>query len=179
MVQETQLERGNGSGSRVEADDMYEDEAYRHDERADTETTFFESDINNMEVSHRKKERLRRMLRRQEGENPGETYSNDRDDRTQQNRTEWQRRVVATQAAQLELTPHQKERAKHLILDVLEINRFAKFSIEEVSLAVISIVANEDGRWIRDEDQYKQLLREVGMSIDGVTRARKMARKHL
>jgi len=164
MVESHRLHRGEGDGSRSEIDDMYDDQEYEEKEPAPpTRTTFHRGDIERLQVSERRKERLRRMRSRQEGKNPGETYYQGRQDYTQQNRSEWKRRVVSTFASQVELTTAQKERVKHLINDVLDINTFGYYSTEQVVLATINVVAREDGRFIEDEESFRSLMVEANV----------------
>lgn len=165
MVRSHRLSRGPNDGSRDDMrDNGYEHELYDKDQRADTRTTYFRSDVERLQVSERRKRRLRRMLRRQEGENPGETYYQSRNSREQQNRSEWKRRIVSSYASHVELTRAQKERAKHLVNDVLDINTFGHYSTEEVVLGVINVVAREDGRFIEDERQFRDLMVDVGIT---------------
>lgn len=180
MVQAQQISRKKGTGSIKAMEDEKKGDLWdTKDQRANTETTFFESDIEELEVSRRRKERLKRMLRRQEGETPGESFAEGTQSRGQQNHGEWQRRLVCTFTARLDLTDHQKSRVKHLVLDVLDINSFAQYSTEDVIMAVTSMVANEDGRWIRDESEFKSLLDELDITLDDVTTVRQMARDRL
>lgn len=136
------------------------------DQRADTRTTFYESDINRLDISERRKQELKRALRRQEGENEGEVYYEDRNDRTQQNRKEWKRRLVTTYGSQLDLTKAQKDRVEHIIFDVVSIDSFGPHSTEEVILSVINVVVREDGRWIEDEAQFRDYAEQVGITND-------------
>lgn len=165
-VQSHQLARGEGNGSRESIQDKYDSEEYEEkDQRADTRTTFYDRDIDRLEVSERRKKRLRRMLRRQEGEDYGEGTIKDksRRQRKQQNRSEWKRRVVSTFASQLDLTRAQKERVKYLVKDVLDINTFGYYSTEQVVLATINVVVREDDRWIEDEQKFRKLMVQVGL----------------
>lgn len=167
MVESHRLERGEGSGSLASIENKYDGEEYEDkDDRAETRTTYYERDVDDLEVSERRKKRLKSMLRRQEGENPGEAYYQGRKDRKQQNRGEWKRRVVSTFASQLDLTRRQKERTKHLVIDVLDINTFGYYSTEQVVLATVNVVAREDDRWIEDEDQFRQLMVESDLEVD-------------
>lgn len=139
----------------------YDEQRYEsRDKRADTRTTFYASDINKLNVSERRKKELRRALRRQEGEDYGEGTSADktRRQRKQQNREEWKRRIITTYAANLDMTRAQKRRAKHLFMDVLTINTFGRYSSEQVALAVLNVVAREDGWRLEDEPQFHDLM---------------------
>lgn len=144
--------------------DKYDERRYEsRDKRAETETTFFEYDINDLQVSWRRKKELKRILRRQEGEDPGEAYSQNYKNREQQNRKEWKRRVVTTYAGQLGLTSYQRQRCLHLVQDVICINSFGHYSTEQVILGVINSVVREDGRWIEDEEKFRRIAVETGI----------------
>lgn len=166
-VPEHALLRDEGNGSRSEIQDKYDSEEYQtKDQRADTRTTFYESDINNLDVSERRKKELRRALRRQEGEDYGEGTSADktRRQRKQQNREEWKRRIISTYAANLDMNRAQKERAVHLFMDVLTINTFGHYSSEQVALAVLNCVAREDGWRLEDDSGFHDLMVECDIT---------------
>lgn len=167
MPDPRRIERRAGAGSRSDTDDEYEADSFRHDERADTETTFFESDIQKLRVSERRKQQLRDMLKRQEGSDQFEPSRSGRRSRNEQNREEWKRRVADTYCAQAELTRAQKERVKHLVLDVLDIQSFGPYAAEEIVIATINVVAREQGRWIEDEEQFRDLAADAGVEVDG------------
>lgn len=148
-------------------DNGYDEQRYdSRDQRADTWTTFYESDINKLNVSERRKKELRRALRRQEGEDYGEGTSADktRRQRKQQNREEWKRRIIETYAANLGMTDAQKQRAKYLFLDVLEINTFGHYASEQVALGVLNCVAREDGWKLEDNKNFHDLMVECGIT---------------
>jgi len=179
MVEPHRVANQANDGSRDDMrGDKYDEQRYEsRDQRAETDTTFFEHDVQELKVSHRRKTRLKRMLRRQEGEDPGEAYSQKYKNREQQNRKEWKRRVVTTYAAQLDLTSHQKERSLHLIMDVLDINSFGHYSTEQVVLGAINTVVREDGRWIEDEHTFRDLAVDLGFErADVPTRMRSLRR---
>lgn len=160
--------------------DRYDEHRYQsRDKRSQTHTTYYEYDVDDLQVSQRRKDELKRMLKRQEGEDPGEAYSQKYEQREQSNRREWKRRVVTTYAAHLDLTRHQKERALHLVMDVISINSFAHYATEEVVLAVINRVAREDGRWIEDEQQFRDLAEDCGFDAAEVPERMKALRRML
>jgi hypothetical protein len=175
---EVEAEEGDGALDQIE--DKYDGAKYAsRDERAPTDTTFWQRDIDQLPVSKRRKRRLTRMLRRQEGENQNETYYEDRPDRKQQNTREWKRRLVHTYVAHLEMTDHQKERSKHIVNDVIDINRFGHFSTEEVILGVVNVVAREDGRWIEDEREFRNLAEDAELDLSDLKTLRGMVRDRL
>lgn len=171
MVQQHKVSRSANDGSRDDMrDNGYDEQRYKsRDQRADTWTTFYESDINNLDIPERRKKRLRRALRRQEGEDYGESYSRGEDarkQRKQQNREEWKRRIITTYATALDMTPAQQKRAKHLFLDVLVINTFGPYASEEVALGVLNVVAREDGWQLEDNEKFHELMVECGITLD-------------
>jgi len=167
MVDEVMLARDVGDGQSEQIDDKYDGEEYSDkDDRAPTRTTFYARDIEELQVSERRKDRLRSMLRRQEGEMPGEAYATKYDNREQQNRSEWKRRMVTTFTSQLDMTDAQQERVLHLIQDVLSINSFGHYSTEQVIIGTINVVAREDGRFIEDEPKFRKMVGSVGVQTD-------------
>lgn len=194
-VHEHNVARGEGDGSGAEIDDKYDGEEYTSkDQRADTRTTFYRSDIEQLDVSQRRKDELKHALRRHEGEDFGEndsynsdtTADSDRKRRKQQNREEWKRRIVSTYGGQLELTTRQKQRSEHLVLDVLTINSFGHYSVEQVALGVINVVAREDARYIEDEPMFHELMQNAGVvnndgtpDLDAMQRLRTMVRERV
>lgn len=171
-------------------DNGYDEQRYEsRDQRAETATTFYESDINSLNVSERRKKELRRALRRQEGEDYGETYSggeDSREQRKQQNRREWKRRVITTYAANLDMTHAQRERAEHLLMDVVTVNTFGYYSSEQVALGILAAVAREDGWAIDKEAQFKRLMVENdlgnlddGADMDKIEKLREMVRERV
>lgn len=169
-VEPHKVAKGPNNGSRDDMrGDKYDEQRYEsRDQRAETETTFYSYDIDDLQVSYKRKKELKRMLRRQEGEDPGEAYSKNYKNREQQNRKEWKRRMVTTFAANLELTSRQKERSLHLVMDVLDINSFGHYSTEQVILGVINCVVREDGRMIEDEQQFREMGIDVGFDRSNV-----------
>lgn len=155
-------EKGNGSRSALE-DEKTGDIWETKDQRAETRTTFYERDIDKLNVSDRRKRQLKRALKRQEGQH---VNSKEYDSRGQQNHREDKRRLIGSFAGQLELTPAQKKRVNHLVMDVISVNSFGSYSSEQVILAVVNVVAREDGRWIEDEDDFRVIMENVG--IDGL-----------
>lgn len=169
-VESHNLSRDAGDGSAQAIDDKYDGEEYTtKDQRADTWTTFYKSDIDSLQVSERRKKELRRALERQRGIDYGEGTSADRNrrHRKQQNREEYKRRVVSVYASQLDLNKRQAERTGHLFLEVLDINSFGHYATEEIALAVINCVVREDGWLIEEDANFHRLMREVGLETDG------------
>lgn len=181
-VPEHHISREPNDGSRDDMQDNgYDEHAHEtRDERAETRTTFYERDIDNLDVSARRKKQLKRALRRQEGEDQQEVYSEDRDQRKQQNRGEDRRRTIGSYTSQLELTDTQKERVEHLIMDVLSINTFGSYASEQVILATINVVARENGRWIEDEPLFREFMETADIEdLETMKRLRSLVRERV
>lgn len=161
MVREEQLYRGKGSGSRSAMGDvMVGDKWDSKDQRAGTHTTFYTKDIDSLSVSKGRKQCLKRILRLQEGEHQN---SKQFASRGSQNHREDKRRFVGAMCSQLSVTPAQKKRIEHLVMDVLDINSYGMYSTEKVILSVINVVVREDGRYIEEESKFQELMGNVGI----------------
>lgn len=177
-VDEYNVDRDQGSGSLSEIEDeMSGDKWDTKDERAGTHTTYHTSDIDKLNISKARENQYHRMLRRQEGEYVNaEQY----DDRATQNYKEDVRRFITTVGSQIELTPSQKERTKHLVMDVLSINSFGSYSSEKVVLGTINVVAREDGRFVEDEALFQDFMESVGIeNLSTMKRLRELVRERL
>lgn len=162
-VHEHQVARAEGDGAGDEIDDLYDGEEYQtKDERAETRTTFYERDIDKHCTSRRQANQLKRALRLQEGEHVNGSGK----DRGTQNHEEYQRRLIGIIGSQLDLTNGQKQRVKHLVMDVMSVNSFGYYSSEQVILATVNVVVREDGRWIEDEDEFHEYMEKVGVTND-------------
>jgi hypothetical protein len=159
MVEEHRIERHPGDGSAEQIDDMYDGEEYTtKDTRADTKTTFYERDIERLNVSPRRASELKRMLKRQEGQHMNASQYRSRG---QQNHAEDKRRLIGTITSQLGMTRAQKNRVNHLVVDVISVNSFGHYSMEQVILAVLNVVAREDGRFIEEEQRFRDYMLDV------------------
>jgi hypothetical protein len=162
-VHEHEVARSEGDGAGDEIDDLYDGEEYQtKDQRAETRTTFYERDIDTHCTSSRYAKQLKRALRLQEGEHVNGSGK----DRGTQNHEEYQRRVIGIIGSQLDLTDGQKKRVKHLVMDVMSVNSFGYYSSEQVILATANVVAREDGRWIEEEEPFRDYMEHVGITND-------------
>jgi len=66
----------------------------------------------------------------------------------------------------LDMAASQKERIKHLVIDVLNLRSYGPYSSEKIILAVINVVAREQGRFIEDEDGFEKLMADVEITHD-------------
>jgi hypothetical protein len=51
------------------------------------------------------------------------------------------------------------------------------YSSQQTILAIISLVANERGRWIRDEEDFRRLLQDTGTTLGEIKRVRQLVRQ--
>lgn len=181
VVPEHRVANEQGDGSRSEIEDEKTGDIWdTKDQRADTETTFYKSDIDRLNVSQAQKHRLKRALRLQEGE---QVNSDEYDSRGQQNHKEDKRRLIGAFTSQLGLTPHQKERITHIVMDVVEVNSYGNYSIEEVVLGVITYVCMEDigmtGTHVDDRDVFQRIASDIDTTMDRIKRARNITRERI
>jgi hypothetical protein len=170
-----------GAGSRSAIEDKKTGDLWdTKDQRAGTHTTFYQSDIQSLDVSQSRKQQLERILRYQEGEHVNsDKYAS----RGSQNHEEDKRRLVGSMTAKLGLTDHQKRRTKHIVLDVVSVNRYGNYSTEEVVLGVITYVCMEDmganGVHVDDRDDFHELVESVDTTMERVKGARQITRRRL
>jgi len=182
-VHEHNVARQEGDGAGDEIDDLYDGEEYQtKDQRAETRTTFYERDIDQHCTSRRQAQQLKRALRLHEGEHVNGSGK----DRGTQNHEEYQRRLIGIIGSQLGLTNGQKNRVKHLVMDVMSVNSFGYYSSEQVILATTNVVTREDGRWIEDEDSFHEYMEKVGLTndegradLDTMKRLRQLVRERI
>lgn len=78
---------------------------------------------------------------------------------------------IQTFTSFLEMTPYQGDRTTRIV-DSINMGHMAHYPREIIVLATLSIVANEDDRWIRDEAGFKELVRDLDSSMEDVKNAR-------
>lgn len=81
------------------------------------------------------------------------------------------RRYSDTFTSALDMTTHQRRRVERIV-DSVNMKHMAHYPSEIVILGIISIVANEDDRWVRDEHTFKELVTSLDGSMDDVKNAR-------
>lgn len=96
--------------------------------------------------------------------------------RRQENRLADTNAHLQTFTSVLEMTQFQRERARAIVNSV-NMAHMAHYPRELIILATISIVANEDDRWIRDEMAFKDLVRDLDGSMTDVKNARRLVKR--
>jgi hypothetical protein len=97
-------------------------------------------------------------------------------DRRQQNRWADRQRWIETFCSFLDLPQTDVSRVKHIMRDV-DMARMGHYSSQQTILAIISLVANERGRWIRDEEDFRRLLQDTGTTLGEIKRVRQLVRQ--
>jgi hypothetical protein len=85
-------------------------------------------------------------------------------------------RWVETFCAFCDLSSRVVKRVK-LVVDEIDMSHMAHFNSQKVILGIISIVANEDRRFIRDDESFRTLLSEVGLDLKSLKTVRSMIRE--
>lgn len=167
------VDRSPGSGSRSEHEDRDDDGAREHDGRSKTRTGFDAREVRDDDIIERFGETYRRwewLNHLHEGQQSRGYESN--------RRRADARRAAKTYMSRLELTEPQRERVLG-ILSGLETLNFGDKPYELTVLSLITLVANEDGRWIRDERDYRQILKNLDGSPQGIRKLRTELRDEL
>lgn len=160
------FDTGFGAGSNQELDDMIDDAGIiNNDGRSNTRTTFLVGD-----ASYESKKRYK-QYKRLAKVNDGMWNSN----RAADNFKADMRRITKTFCSQVDMRERQQERVQW-VMDDMDINSFGSYSTEKVLLGVMSLVANEDRRLLRDEEQFHDLVLAVDMTMDEVKRVRQLIR---
>lgn len=155
---------GGGNGASNETDELIDENAIiENDGRSDTRTFFYPS-----QAPERQQRKFKRLIRWQDGEGDSQ--------RDVENRAADRRRAVETFCGHLDMTPYHRERVKH-VMEGVNMSHMAHYSSEKVILAIISLVANEDNRFIRDEPTFRNLLNDVGSDLRELKRIRELVRR--
>lgn len=156
------FDHGAGSGAASGIDDAIDKDAVQeHDGRAETRTGFDPRESKDPE-------KWRRLnVLNDDHRHP---------DRKQQNRDADKRRYADTFCGHLGMSRYQRERVKAITRSI-NMKHMAYYGSDEVILAIVSLVANEDGWFIRDEQTYKDLIRDVGSSMHRIKRIRQLVRE--
>lgn len=96
--------------------------------------------------------------------------------RAQENADADTQTYIQTFTSVLEMSPYQGDRVTKLV-ESINMGHMAHYPREIIVLAVISVVANEDDRWIRDEQKFKDLVRDLDGSMEDVKNARRLVKE--
>lgn len=153
-----------GDGAKSWGDERIDRNAIiENDGRSNTRTFYYAT-----EAPKETRRKYRRLLRWQEGEGAS--------DRDVQNRAADRRRYVSGFCSRLDMAQYQRERVEH-VMEGLNMSHMAHYSSQKVVLAIITLVANEDGWFIRDDDDFRELLSAVGSDLDEMKQIRGLVRE--
>lgn len=154
---------GSGSGAASSIDELIDENAViENDDRSETRTFFYPSEAANWHW-----QRAQRLARLQDGHRSPE--------RKEQNRGADRRRWAESFGAKLGMSANRIDRVKHIV-EGMNMAHMGYYSSSKIILATISLVANEDDRFIRDEIGYKELMRDVDTDMDELKQMRRLIR---
>lgn len=157
------LSRGPGDGSARQLDaEMDQMAIVEHDGRASTRTFFYPE-----QAPEHQQSQYRRLIRYQE-----DAWSGMKN----QQRAADRKRTAENFCGFLGMTPYQKERVKK-VTESFSMQTMAYFSSPKVILGIISLVANEDNRWIRDEEVFRELMHNTDTTLEELKTIRRMVRE--
>jgi len=170
------LDTGSGMGSGGYFDDREDEKAViENDGRSENDTFFYGEDADFADPvakdgpnSHMPRgERLAKY-------NDGWRINDGQ--RAPRNRKADRKRFIWMICSQLEVDATQRARIEHVVENI-PLGEMGWYSSEKVILSVLSMVANEHGRWIRDEDGFRQIVVDLGMGLADVRNCRNLVRR--
>lgn len=154
---------GGGSGAASAIDELIDKNAViENDGRSRTRTFFYPS-----EAGGWTRKRAKRLAKLQDGHRSPE--------RKEQNRGADRRRWAESFGSKLGMNGYQIERVKHIV-GGMNMSHMGYYSSSKIILATITLVANEDDRFIRDEIGFKELMRDVDTDMDELKQMRRLIR---
>lgn len=85
-------------------------------------------------------------------------------------------RWIDTFTRYLGMTPYQTERVR-AVIDGTPLQNMGRYSAQESILGAISIVCNEDDRWVRDDPAFERLVADIDSDMYTVRRVRDLLRE--
>lgn len=159
-----EFDTSDGSGAASNIDERIDQNAIiENDGRSDTNTFFYPN-----EAAPTRRQQFKRLIEYQDG-----MYKDERKAETQQADM---RRWVSTICSKLDMSSYHTGRVEH-ICSGLNMKHMAHYSTEKVIIAVISLVANEDDRFIRDERVFRNLMGEVGTTLEELRKVRALVKR--
>lgn len=76
----------------------------------------------------------------------------------------------------IETTPYQRERAE-TIADSVNMAHMGPYTTETIVLAAVSLACNEDGRWVRDEANFRGAVEDVDATLRDIRLCRNLFRE--
>lgn len=171
----TLLDTGSGMGSGDYWDDREDEQAViENDGRSLNETFFYGESASFPEpIADRGPNstmpRGERLAKYNDGWRINDGY------RAPRNRKADRERFIGVLCSQLEVATSLEERIRKVTED-LPLSEMGWYSSDMVILAVLSFVTNEQGRWIRDESAFREIMQAVGMDLSDLRSCRKLVR---
>lgn len=153
-----------GSAAASAIDELIDQNAIiENDGRSNTRTFFYPSEAADAD-------QFSRLSRIQEGQ-----WAKD-ESRDAKNREADRRRWLEGYCARLDMTDYQRRRTEY-IESGLNMSHMAYYSSQKIILAIITLVANEDNRFIRDEQMFRDICRDVDTNLNELKQMRKLIRR--
>ena len=159
---------GMGAAAKAKIDEIIDEEAIiENDGRSSGRTMFYASDADyDNEKMAARMERLAKW-------NDGMWES----DRATQNFKADMNRIKENLCQEVNLTKFQTESVLWT-MERMPVNYFGSHTTEKVTMAVITLICEEDHRNIDDEEEFVQVMRDVGMNGKDLRSIRKLCRKY-
>lgn len=162
------LDLGRGCGASERIDDIIDEEAIiENDGRSVTRTMFYAGDAKYDDPD--KQKQMKRLAKWNDGMWESERAS--RNFKADMNRS---KEVLCQQA---ELTSLQQESVMWSMKRI-PVNRFGCYNTEKVTLSVMIKVCERDGRDLRQEDAFQDLMNRVGITSDKLDSVCRIAEKY-
>lgn len=156
------LDYNSGSGAASDVDGLIDASAViETDGRSETWTFFYPEEASD-------EQRFETLREWQTG-----MYDTERDTK---NKAADRDRWIDAFCGQVEVAGHLKERVG-LVCSSLDLSHMGPYSTEKVILAIISLVANENDRFIRNEARYKELVASQASDLGEIRSVRNLVKR--
>lgn len=153
---------GNGAASAID-EQIDKNAVIENDGRSKTRTFFYPE-----QAAEHDQHQYKRLIRWQDGEGDSQ--------RAVENRAADRRRTIGTFCSHLDMSPYHQERIEYIVSGV-NMSHMAHYSSPKVILAIVSLVANADDWFIRDDEMFRTLLTDVGMDPNELRKIRQLVQK--
>lgn len=97
-------------------------------------------------------------------------------ERRSQNQAADRKRYIETFCSRLDMSPYHTERIT-IIESEINMSHMAHFSSQQTILGIVSLVANEDNWFIRDDETFRDLMDGIGVTLKELRTIRQLIRE--
>jgi hypothetical protein len=168
------VDGGNGSATNLEDETDAQEYSHKLDPTG-AATRMHPRDIDALDVPPERKEHLRWLSRLNE-----DNWVSHEPRKTKEHyqRREAQKATVNMICDRVELTEYPENRVQHLFFEEVELE-IGPYSVEDIAVALASLVANEDDRHVQREARFQRLMDDLEVSEKALRRLRKAFWRHL